>query len=348
MKFPWPKTMFGRLITVLLAALVLTQILFVWAVLEPLRSRSSRVQATEQVVAVAPAAEAPPGRLRRPWLPLVNVLLASSGIAVGAFFVSRNLTRPLGRLAEAAESLGADVRAPAVQEEGPLETRQVAQAFNLMRERLIRHLDSHSALLASMSHDMRTPLTRLRLRAEEIEDDVARARFVADLDELTVLVDSTLELMRGQVRAGEASPVDVADLLEELRREWQEIGVEVVLSIDGRCTLTGHRLSLKRALNNLIDNALKFGGHAEVEAQLATAEARIWVRDRGPGIPADQLEHVFEPFYRVESSRSRDTGGSGLGLAIALDAIQAHRGTLRLRNRDGGGLEASVVLPAAT
>lgn len=344
MKFPWPKTMFGRLITVLLVALVLTQIVFVWAVLEPLRARQSPSPTAEQVAVAAPP-EAPDRRHRRPWLPLVNVLLASGGIAAGAFLVSRSLTRPLGRLAKAAEALGSDVRAPAVEEEGPLETRQVAQAFNVMRERLIRHLDSHSALLASMSHDMRTPLTRLRLRAEEIEDDTARVRFVADLDELAVLVDSTLESMRGQVRAGEASPIDVADLLHELRREWQEIGVEVMLSIDSRCTLTGHRLSLKRALNNLIDNALKFSGHAEVEARLGSTEARIWVRDRGPGIPADQLTHVFEPFYRVESSRSRETGGSGLGLAIALDAIQAHHGTLQLRNLDSGGLEAAVVLP---
>ncbi len=346
MRFPWPKTMFGRMITVLIAALVLTQILFVWAVLEPLRSRPASAP-TSSPVATAPAPEARRTRSRRPWLPLINVLLASSGIAVGAFFVSRSLTRPLGRLAEAADALGADVRAPAVKEEGPLETRQVAQAFNVMRERLIRHLDSHSAMLASMSHDMRTPLTRLRLRAEEIEDESARARFVADLDELTVLVDSTLELMRGQMRAGEASPVDVADLLHELRREWQEIGVEVALTVDGECTLPGYRLSLKRALNNLIDNALKFAGHADVEATLQPALARILVRDRGPGIPEDQLQKVFEPFYRVESSRSRDTGGSGLGLAIALDAIQAHRGTLQLRNRAGGGIEAAVTLPSA-
>jgi signal transduction histidine kinase len=346
MKFPWPKTMFGRMITVLIAALVLTQVLFVWAVLEPLRSRPLPGPEAQPAAAAA-APEATRRRPRRPWLPLVNVLLASSGIAVGAFFVSRSLTRPLGRLAEAADALGADVRAPAVKEEGPLETRQVAQAFNVMRERLIRHLDSHSALLASMSHDMRTPLTRLRLRAEEIEDESARARFVADLDELTVLVDSTLRLMRGQVRAGEKGPVDVADLLHELRREWQEVGIEVSLSIQGQCTLTGHRLSLKRALNNLIENALKFGGQAEVEGRLEPELARIWVRDRGPGIPEDQLQRVFEPFYRVESSRSRDTGGSGLGLAIALDAIQAHRGSLQLRNREGGGLEAAVTLPFA-
>jgi signal transduction histidine kinase len=332
------------MITVLIAALVLTQVLFVWAVLEPLRSRPVPAPASSPA-ATAPAPEAGRPRPRRPWLPLINVLLASSGIAVGAFFVSRSLTRPLGRLAEAADALGADVRAPAVTEEGPLETRQVAQAFNLMRERLIRHLDSHSAMLASMSHDMRTPLTRLRLRAEEIEDEPARARFVADLDELTVLVDSTLALMRGQVRSGEAGPVDVADLLHELQREWQEVGVAVSLSVDGRCTLTGHRLALKRAFNNLIDNALKFAGHADVEAQLEPAQARIWIRDRGTGIPEQQLRKVLEPFYRVESSRSRDTGGSGLGLAIALDAIQAHRGTLQLRNRDGGGLEAEVVLP---
>lgn len=280
------------------------------------------------------------------WLPMGNMLMVTFGLLLGGYLVTRQVTRPLSRLVEAADAIGANVRAAPVVEEGPTETRQLANAFNVMRERLTRYLDSRSEMLAAMSHDLKTPLTRMRLRSEAVEDPALRERFVADLAEMDELVQSTLEMLCGQSGVVEFQPVNLAELLDEIAAEFREIGGQVTVNAAQLGPLAGHRLLLKRALANVIHNSIKYAGGAEVLAEALGPQIRILVSDRGPGIPESVLPHIFKPFYRVESSRNRSTGGTGLGLAIALDAVQLHHGSISVANRDGGGLEVEVTLPS--
>lgn len=296
------------------------------------------------IIEFAPRFDMPRGY---PWLPIGNMLLLTLGLTLGGYLVTRQVTRPLSRLVKAADAIGADVRvAPApLLDDGPIEVRQLAHALNVMREGLTRYLGSRSVMLAAMSHDLKTPLTRMRLRVEALEDPALRGRFVADLAEMEELVQSTLELLRGQSAGAAPQPIALGDLLQEIVSEFRELGGRVAL--DATCTakVDGHRLALKRALANLIHNSIKYAGSAEVHATSIDGEARIIIADRGPGIPETDLVHVFEPFYRVDSSRNRATGGTGLGLAIALDAIRLHRGSIDVTNRDDGGLEVDVRLP---
>jgi len=201
-------------------------------------------------------------------------------------------------------------------------------------------------VLAAMSHDLRTPLTRLRLRVESIPDEQLYARFVADLDEMESLVRGALGLFKGLEDDEAFEHVDVNALLEALVAEYTELGSDVSLEGKARELALVKPRALKRCLTNLVDNALKFGRRAMISVDDSDGEALvIHVEDDGPGIAEESLEKVFEPFYRLESSRSRDTGGTGLGLSIARDIAQAHGGRLTLRNRAGGGLTAELRLP---
>jgi signal transduction histidine kinase len=195
-----------------------------------------------------------------------------------------------------------------------------------------------------MSHDLRTPLTRLRLRAETLEDANDRERFTADLDEMTSMVTGALGLFKGLNDSEVATSMSIDDLLESLRKEFAELGGSV--EIAGRCRgpIEVKPVALKRCLSNLLRNAIKYGERATVVVNDG-ATLKISIRDEGPGIPEELLQQVFEPFYRVESSRNRDSGGTGLGLCIARDIAEAHGGTIELRNRPEGGLEATLSLP---
>jgi signal transduction histidine kinase len=197
-----------------------------------------------------------------------------------------------------------------------------------------------------MSHDLKTPLTRLRLQVEMLDDAAAQARIEKQLDEMESMVNGALALFRGLNDAEGFAPLDVNELLYTLQSEFAEMSADVC--VEGRAVrpILGKPQALRRCLTNLIANAVKFGSRASIVVEDGPALV-IRVRDDGPGIPADQLELVFEPFYRVESSRNRDTGGTGLGLSIARDVIQAHGGSLVLRNLPVGGLEATVRLPRA-
>ena len=200
-------------------------------------------------------------------------------------------------------------------------------------------------MLAAVSHDLRTPITRLRLRAELIEDDTLRTKFARDLAEMEAMTAAALDFLRGASADGPVQPVDVLALLESLQADMEETGHEVSVQGGTPAPYPARLLALKRCLANLIENAVKYGERAEVRVEDDTAQLRISVADNGPGIPETEIERVFEPFYRVESSRSRATGGVGLGLSVARDIARAHGGELTLRNRTGGGLEASLTLP---
>ncbi len=276
---------------------------------------------------------------------LLNLLLLVVVLVVALYVATRGITRPLSRLARAAEAIGQGGRAPPLREEGARELRHAARAFNTMQDRLHRYLDSRTRVLAAMSHDLKTPLTRLRLQVETLlEDPALRARFEKELDEMQSMVHGALALFRGLDEQAEREPVDVNALLESLREGFVETGAAVSVSGRALAPYLGRPQALKRCLTNLISNAVKFGKRAEISVQDGEV-LRICVRDDGPGIAPEELERVFEPFYRVESSRNRTTGGTGLGLGIARDVAQAHGGTVLLRNRPQGGLEAELSLP---
>ena len=271
------------------------------------------------------------------------VLLA---VVIGVTLLAvRWVTRPLNTLAAAAQGLGEDINRPPLDERGPLEVSRAARAFNAMQQKLSKFISDRTRIFAAMSHDLKTPITRLRLRAELLDDAELRAKFVKDLEEMEAMVSSALDFMRGVDQPSPAQPVDVMALLESLQADAREIGSDVTVEGAAQAPYRGHAQTLKRCIGNLIDNAVKYGKRATLVVADTPAELTITVRDEGPGIPEDELERVFEPFYRLEDSRNRETGGSGLGLTIARNIAHAHGGELKLRNRAGGGLEAVLTLP---
>jgi signal transduction histidine kinase len=270
---------------------------------------------------------------------LLAVVLVLSSVAV------RWLSRPLQTLADAAEALGKNIHRPPLPEDGPTEVQQAAQAFNTMQSRLVRYIEDRTQVLAAMSHDLKTPLTRMRLRAELMEDDDTRQRFEKDLAEMEAMVKDALAALRGLDGPAESVPVDMSALLESLQADNEEMGRAVAITGNAGAPLVGDPARLRRCLGNLIDNAVIYGGRAWVEVDDSPKQLTIRIHDDGPGIPEALLERVFDPFYRLEGSRSRDTGGSGLGLNIARNIARAAGGDVSLRNRPEGGLEALVVLP---
>jgi len=287
----------------------------------------------------------------QPGPPLPVTIFVQLGVLTGIlglvlWFMTRSITRPLSDLAQAAESVGKGARHEPLVERGAKELRHAIRAFNTMQDRLQRYLDSRTRVLAAMSHDLRTPLTRLRLRAESIEDPELKARFTADLDEMSAMVKGALGVFRNMNDEEPLAAVDLNKLLGQLKAEFAETGGEVAIEGVASGPLMARPKALKRCLTNLLHNAIKYGSRANVVVSDGV-DVTIRIRDEGPGIPEEYLEQVFEPFFRVEESRNRDTGGTGLGLCIARDVVQAHGGTIRLANLPGGGLEATVVLPRA-
>jgi len=279
-----------------------------------------------------------------PWQLFIQLGALTLVLGVVLFLVTRGITRPLSKLALAADAVGQSVRHPPLVEEGVREIRDATRAFNTMQDRLLRYLDSRTNVLAAMSHDLRTPLTRMRLRVEAVSEERLRTRFAADLDEMEALVHGALALFKGLDDDEQFERVDVNELLNTLVAEYLEIGAAVSLEGRALAPVPAKPRALKRCLRNLVDNALKFGRCALLGVEDGDALV-IRVADQGPGIPEEFLERVFEPFYRLESSRSRDTGGTGLGLSIARDVVQAHGGVLTLRNHPEGGLIAELRLP---
>jgi signal transduction histidine kinase len=291
------------------------------------------------------ATPVPPGSGSLPWRVLLTLAVLLAAVLLLSYVAVRWVTRPLHLLASAADELGRDINRPPLPENGPAEVSRAAHAFNTMQTRLVRFIDERTRLLTAMSHDLKTPLTRMRLRAELLEDGSLREKFEADLLEMETMVRETLEFMRGLSGREPAQLVDVMALLESLQGDNEAMGR--VVTLDGRVTRPwrGAPQLLRRCLSNLVDNAVLYGQRAEISVDEAPEGLRIRVRDHGPGVPEGELEKVFEPFYRIEASRSRATGGTGLGLSIARSIAQAHGGDVRLRNHEQGGLEAILTLP---
>ncbi|MDA8351117.1 MAG: ATP-binding protein [Pseudomonadota bacterium] len=276
---------------------------------------------------------------------LINLMVLMAVLIAALYVAARGITRPLRRLARAAEMMGRGARSSPLPQSGARELREAARAFNSMQERLHRYLDSRTAVLAAMSHDLKTPLTRLRLQVETLIEDLAvRERLGRELDEMEGMVRGALALFRGQDEQEVPEATDIDALIESVRQGFAEMGHDVQVMGHANGSLPARPQALKRCLTNLVSNAVKFGERARIEVRDGAALS-IVVSDEGPGIAPAYLERVFEPFFRLETSRNRDTGGTGLGLSIARDVAQAHGGTLQLRNRPQGGLEAELRLP---
>jgi signal transduction histidine kinase len=273
-----------------------------------------------------------------------SVVLSAVTILLVALAVNW-VTRPLSELATAAERLGNNLDAPPLTEHGASELRRASHAFNSMQERLSRYLKSRVTALTAISHDLKTPITRMRLRAELIEDAPLRDSLLRDMSDLERMVRTALEFIRGLDSTEPPQPTDINALIESVCEDYREAGHEVVTKGAAATPFPAQTQALKHCLTNIIDNACKYGGKAQILVQDGDQEMVIKIRDFGHGVPESELEKVFEPFYRLESSRSRDTGGTGLGLAIARNVAQLHRGNVSIRNHPDGGLEAILALP---
>ena len=278
---------------------------------------------------------------------LVWSVLTIGIVALIGVWAARRVTAPISRFAAAADRLGVDVEAPPLPEKGPKELRQATHAFNRMQERLRRLIADRTLMLAAISHDLRTMLTRFRLRADYIDDPEQQAKALADLDEMTAMLDSTLSFARDDAAEEERTKVDIAALLQSLCDDLSDAGQALTYEGPDRLTLVCRPVALRRAFANLIDNAVSYGREATVTLAAAAGDIIVEIADRGPGIPADKREQVFAPFYRLEDSRSRETGGTGLGLAVVRSIIRRHGGDITLEDRPGGGLIARVTLPAS-
>jgi signal transduction histidine kinase len=275
------------------------------------------------------------------------LLVLGGGLAVIAVLISARVTRPLAEFAEAAARLGTNVDVPPLAERGPSELRTAARAFNVTQQRIKRLLEDRAEMLGAIAHDLRTPLMRLHLRAELIEDPEQRRRMERDLDEMEQMIRAALDLVRQDSVIEPRGTLDLGQLLDEIRAEQGELGHAVTVHAPPNAIFEGRRSDLKRAFGNLIDNAIKYGQSAEVRLDIDAAGATVTIDDRGPGIPETQREAVFRPFYRLERSRNRDTGGVGLGLPLARAVVRAHGGDVTLQNLDEGGLRQTVTLPSA-
>jgi len=264
--------------------------------------------------------------------------------AVSAWAV-RRVTAPLGVLAHASERLGKDMNAPALPEIGTVEMRQASRSFNQMQERIQRLVENRTRLLAAISHDLRTPLTLLRLRAENVESAEERAKMLATIADMDAMIGATLAFAKDEAAAEPRQRADLGALLSSIIDDMADAGLPVGLDSCAAVIVECQPAALKRALTNLLDNAVKYGKRAQAALRTTAEHVEITIDDQGPGIPEADLTRVFQPFYRVEASRSRETGGIGLGLAIALSIVQAHGGELKLTNRREGGLRATVTLP---
>jgi signal transduction histidine kinase len=279
------------------------------------------------------------------WLPLVLgvqfVLLA-----VCCWIAVSLATRPLNRLAHAAETLGPDMTATRLRETGPTEVARAAKAFNAMQDRIRMYMKERIQILAAISHDLQTPITRMRIRTDLLDDETERARFQQDLLEMESLVREGVAYGRTLHGTAEAPRrIDPDALLESLVSDYEDAGAHVMLSGGIGVPIVTRPVALRRILANLLDNAIKFSGAGELTAEVSEdRRIAISVSDRGPGIPADQLDAVFQPFFRLDASRERGKGGNGLGLAIARQLALAMNATLELKNREGGGLEARLIL----
>ncbi|WP_242003375.1 MULTISPECIES: ATP-binding protein [Sphingobium] len=263
-------------------------------------------------------------------------------VTILALILARLLGRPLRKLADAADRVGREDVTPAA-EEGPREVRRVAAAFNAMQARLLDQVNERIQALAAVSHDLRTPIARLRLRAANVRNQELRAAIGHDIDEMEAFMRSILDFLRG-ADPEEERLIDLASLVVTIVHDAQDMGSAVHYEGPASLELVTRPIKLQRAIDNLVQNAIRHAGQAEIRLSQGDDGVRIVVEDQGPGIPVDQLDMVFEPFRRLEGSRNRNTGGAGLGLAIVRRSITRLGGSIRLENRRRGGLRATITL----
>ena len=280
------------------------------------------------------------------WPSAVSLGLSVLAILLVVAVSARRITRPLGALADGAERLGRGEPVAPLKETGPDEVRRTTAAFNAMRERLTRFVADRTRMLAAISHDLRTPLTALRLRAEMVDDEETRSRMIAILEEMQRMTEAALAFARDAVDEEESRATDLAALVYSVADDIGDMGHDIAVAAPDRLVYRCRPLALKRAVRNLIENAVRYGLRARVTVEKTARGPLIAIEDDGPGIPEDRLEAVFEPFVRLEESRSAETGGVGLGLSIARGVVHAHGGELTLENRRPTGLCATIHLPA--
>ncbi len=270
------------------------------------------------------------------------VVTAAVLLATGFWFLMARITGPLRRLALASERLGRGEDMLPITPTGPLEVRDLTAAFGIMQERLTRLVDDRTRMLAAIGHDLRSPLTALRVRTEMVDDDENRERLTASIEEMQGMLDATLSYARGVNSSDVPERFETVRLLEDIN---QTLPSAFTLEPGPSAVVSVRPFMVRRALRNLIENGQRYGGKVHVSHEVKSDQVEIRIVDDGPGIPEDQLEQVFAPFQRLEHSRSLDTGGHGLGLSIARSILRAHGGDVVLSNSDAGGLMATVSLP---
>ena len=282
-------------------------------------------------------------------IPWGSSILWAIGVAIVLCLIAvlfiRRITRSLNQLALATESVGRGEKVEPLDETGPEDIQNSIRAFNQMQDRLTRFVSDRTRLLAAMSHDLRTPITTLRLRAEFIEDEEIRSKILETLEDMQAMAEATLDFAREEAKGEGTRTVELSALISSLCDDLSQSGADVSFINDIQIDYPCRPVAMKRAITNLITNALNYGQYARVELERFASDIFIRISDGGPGIPEDQHEQVFQPFVRLETSRSRDTGGIGLGLAIARSVIRSHGGDLVLENVPEGGLKAVIRLP---
>lgn len=286
----------------------------------------------------------PPAGLPKSQL-LLYVFFFAICLGLLAYAVARMSIQPLRQLAQAAAELGRNIERPPLPERGPTEVRHAASAFNTMQAQIRRYILERTQMLAAITHDLQTPLTRIRLRLEKVQDKELQARLVEDLSAVQTMIKDGLDLARSMNSEEPKQRTDFDSILDSVCADAAETGQDVTLSGHTGVFITAQPNAMRRCLTNLIDNAVKYGGYARITASRDSHKVVVQVRDGGPGIPENMLEAVFDPFFRLEVSRSRDTGGTGIGITIARNIAAKHGGTLYLRNHPDGGLVATLELP---
>lgn len=276
---------------------------------------------------------------------ILSIAVMIISVALLSAWAVRRMTGPLGTIADAADRLGRDMQTPPLPETGAGEVRRAARAFNRMQERLRGLLDARTRMLAAISHDLRTPITRLRLRSEFVDDEEQREKTLADLSEMENMIAFTLAFARDDARDEPRETVDLAALVQTVCDDLADAGRDCVFESAPGTPYACQPLALRRALVNLAENAVAYGARARISLLSESECLIVRIDDDGPGIPEDEFARVFEPFYRLERSRSRETGGTGIGLCIVQSIAQAHGGEVRLANRAEGGLRAELILP---
>lgn len=356
----WVDTLFARLFGGALLAILLAHLLaFMWfthygppppprPMLEEFSAMDAPQinRAEEREFSEARREEQRPHRPNSLSGPIVPLLFQLITLVIAAWYGAKALARPIQRISEAAGRLSENLDSPPLEVSGPREARQAAQTFNLMQQRVREQVQQRGRMLTAVSHDLRTPLSRLKLRLEQLDDQKLHDQMTQDLDDMISMLDGTLTYLHEQRTSEVLQMFDLQALIESLTENAQDHGEHI--HTQGHCApLKTQPMALRSCLNNLIDNALRYAGHANIDIQDSAQRVVVKVIDQGPGIPAEQREAVFEPFFRVEGSRNRNSGGIGLGMTIAREAARRMGGELRLEETPGGGLTAVLDLPRA-